>query len=634
MPRSAKVARAAQALLLLSSSTAMGSTGRDLSVSLAATPSPAKLGQSITYTLSATNQGSKPVRKVAVKSDLPADAEWVSVPEGCQMAKSADGSLNRISCVAGRLAPGARATWLFVVKPGQTGEWVSAAQAKSSPRDANPANNLLRLAVTVLPGADATIPPAPTPSLAAQASPAKELAAAAPLPPALPVREQTGIPSLPANAARDFNPAVEAGEREAVAAASQQLAFDLYQAQQPPATGNFAASVPDLEQALGMLAAGAQGATLAAILQDGHTGSLEETRAHPALNAAALDLMARNPAAQLEQASAIWGQGASAAHAQGYYLFEPAFLDTLAQDYGPAMAPFDFTAEAAASPFIADTVAPWIAAHTQDGFGSLGYGISERTRLVSASALTLNGAWQIPPAAPAADGRFELLDGTHVLTPLLSFTGNFNYTEGDGYRAFELPLADSDLALTVFMPDTGRFDAFQKSFDASRLAAILATMAPRQATVYLPKLLASSDATLDNGVLDRMASAGAFTEGQADFSRVNGLGYLFLASPQRRALVSLDETGAQASGATVTLLQAAKDEPGNAWSSSTTLTNFCQDVPHYDPRLALARPFVFLIRDRASGTALFIGQWTTPADRRPLPADWTTNPCQVSFTEF
>jgi len=89
--------------------------------------------------------------------------------------------------------------------------------------------------------------------------------------------------------------------------------------------------------------------------------------------------------------------------------------------------------------------------------------------------------------------------------------------------------------------------------------------------------------------------------------------------------VNMGENGLKANGATLTTHFATKDEPDSVWSSHgswTTMFNPCITIPHYDPSLALARPFLFAVRDLATGMILFVGQVARPAGEL-APPDWT-----------
>lgn len=650
-------------LSLLAASPATPASNRDLSLTLAASPATAAAGETVTYTLTVTNNGSKPAKKVIAATPLPADTELASVPSNCRAVQTD----YRLICKAKRLAPGQSLSWTFVAQIGASGTQPTTATVKSNKRDANPTDNRAELSREDR-GSDSHATKddsasASTTDTTAQGSgngTAKDDSASASSTDTTaqgsgsgtakddssstastdtssknqddheqePAADKIAMPDMRANSAREYHPDAQADEIHAIATANIALAFDLYAAYQQGNSGNFAYSVPDMAQALAMLATSANGDTLSALLGTLRV-DLQEPRLHPAFNGSALDLSSRNPAAHLELNAALWGQGQS--QGQAYYLFESGFLGTLEKNYGPELGAVDFTADPKA-PIIANAIDPWLAAHSQQNtLTGLVADLTPRTRLVTGSSLSLDGAWQTPPDAnPAAEGRFELSSNDQVLVPMLSFTGSFAYAEGDGYRAFELPLADSDLALWVLMPDHGRFAEFQSAFGPDRLDNLLAAMTPTQKTLYLPKIAITSD--LPSGAPASLALSGLLTEGQADFSRVNGEGYLFLGALLHRSVVSLSESAAQADGATITTHLAALDEPDSVWSGSgssgviTTRVDFCAPVPQYDPSLALARPFLFAIRDRITGSILSMGQVSNPGGT-PAAPDSTTYPC-------
>ena len=627
-----------QCLFLMAFGTATAATNRDLSLAMSAEPNPAQVGEPITYTLTVANKGGKPAKKLVVVNPLPAGTQLFSASPDCQIASNKAKNTSRLICSANRLAPGASLSWSFAVQPSGVGELTNTAAVRSDKRDSNPGDNVFSLTTPILSGTNAPASGQLTPLSPDESNTAKgpdsgshETENSTPV---HPTADRIAMPDMRANAAREYDPEILADETKAIAAANLALAFDLYSAARQNTIGNFGFSVPDIAESLAMLAAGAEGGTLPAVLEAARIDLLE-TRLHPAMNAATLDLANRNQSAHLELNASLWGQGVSQDQAQSYYLFESRYLESLEKSHGPALAAEDFTAASGNAQIVTDIIDPWIAAHTQSEITSLvGGALSERTRLVSASTLSLNGAWRIPPDAnPAAEGRFELLDDTQVLAPMLSFTGQFAYAEGDGYRAFELPLAGSDLALWVLMPDHGRFTEFQSAFNLDQLNTILAAMAPTQKTVHLPKLGIASG--LPSGALAPLNRSNAFTEGQADFSRINGEGYLFLEHLRYGSIVSWAEDGAKADAATVTIHQATHDEPGRVWSGGSffaqnSWVDYCNPVPHYDPSLALARPFLFAIRDRVTGAILFMGQLTNPGGN-PATPDWTANPCQIDF---
>jgi serpin B len=70
------------------------------------------------------------------------------------------------------------------------------------------------------------------------------------------------------------------------------------------------------------------------------------------------------------------------------------------------------------------------------------------------------------------------------------------YARGDGFQVVEFRYAGSGFALTVLLPDAGRFEAVEAGLDAEALNAALGQLAPTDVRLYLPKFEFESGAEL------------------------------------------------------------------------------------------------------------------------------------------
>ena len=97
-----------------------------------------------------------------------------------------------------------------------------------------------------------------------------------------------------------------------------------------------------------------------------------------------------------------------------------------------------------------------------------------------------------------------------------------------------------------------------------------------------------------NGALASLGMKRAFTD--ADFSGMAEGGGLFISEVLHKAFVDVDENGTEAAAATAVIMMRASVPPP------------------FDPVVFRAdHPFLFLIRDRTTGTVLFIGRLCDPA---------------------
>ena len=132
--------------------------------------------------------------------------------------------------------------------------------------------------------------------------------------------------------------------------------------------------------------------------------------------------------------------------------------------------------------------------------------------------------------------------------------------------------------MTILLPDSGRFREFESSLDDELVLG-----------------LADS--------LEAMGMSDAFDDERADFSGMDGQcceargDICFLISDVlHKAFVSVDEAGTEASAATAVIVGVTR----------------AVEVGPEPIQVTVDRPFVFLIRDRTTGTLLFVGRMVEP----------------------
>jgi serpin B len=375
--------------------------------------------------------------------------------------------------------------------------------------------------------------------------------------------------------------------REAVAG-NTAFAVDLYQQLRAEPGNKFYAPF-SISEALAMTWAGARGAT-ASQMASALRFTLPAARLHPAFDALDLALASRGQNAQasdgqgfrLNVANALWGQ-------IGYTFLAP-FLDTLAEDYGAGMHVVDFVgAPEPARKIIND----WVAGKTEDRIQDLlpAGSIDATTRLVLTNAIYFNAAWATPfEASRTKAAPFTRRDGSTVQVQTMAGYPEVPYGEGDGWAAVELPYDGKELSMVLILPAAGQLDAFEAGLTGERLAAIPAAMTEHGVDLTLPRFKIESTFSL----ADQLAKLGmkdAFTD-TADFSGMNGKGGLFVGAVLHKAFVDVSEAGTEAAAATAVVV--------NTTSAPEPAT------------LHLDRPFLFFIRDVATGTVLFFGRVEDP----------------------
>lgn len=433
--------------------------------------------------------------------------------------------------------------------------------------------------------------PAPVPTTVfVPSTPVAAVVPATPTPvPATPV--PTALP------ARD-TPTATGEEIESLVAGNSAFAFDLYRTLSA-GDGNLFFSPYSISQALGMTYAGARGETERQMADTLHF-TLPQDALHPAFNSLYLNLDSRGGGKGNNDPSAFRLNIANSLWAQHDYLFLDEFIAVVAKNYGAGVTPLDFRGDPEKSRL---RINEWVAGETEDRIRDLiSPGIFEEQppALALVNAIYFNAGWtrhftDLPTPMP-----FHLLGGGEAAVPMMKRTGKTDYASGDGYQAVDLDYKFSDMSMTILLPDAGKFEAFEASLDDERMGRIFEDLETRGVTLTMPKFEFPSTFALAD-TLRTMGMPDAFDERSADFSGMDGrscaagdIPCLAVSKVIHKAFVLVDEEGTEAAAATAMLVFPVSAAPG----------------PPIE--LAIDRPFIFLIRDKATGTILFMGRVLDP----------------------
>jgi serpin B len=386
---------------------------------------------------------------------------------------------------------------------------------------------------------------------------------------------------------RDTWPVVQTGDLATLEADNLQFALDLYQQARAGSTDNLVFSPFSISIALAMTYGGAAGETATQIASTLHF-ELPPDRLHPTFDA--LDL-AIEPAAgvdpgafQLSLANALWGQKG--------FPFVPAFLDILATDYGAGIHTVDF----AASPDAARlTINQWVSDQTNAKIADLlpPSAVDSSTVFVLTNAVYFKAYWSVPFEPNSPNGTFNAPTGP-VQVPMMqrSLDRNVVGWSGTAFKAATLPYLGGTTSMVLIVPDAGTFDAFESGLSSAELEMILA---PATTTLYalsMPRFKIDTSIALADA-LGALGMTDAFMAGVADFSGIDGGRDIFLAAAVHQAMISVDEQGTEAAAAT---------------GIGGEVTGGVEAEP-----LVVDRPFIYAIRDDATGTILFLGRVLDPS---------------------
>ncbi|MCK4305639.1 MAG: serpin family protein [Candidatus Eisenbacteria sp.] len=365
---------------------------------------------------------------------------------------------------------------------------------------------------------------------------------------------------------------------------TNEFAFKLYQELRSP-DDNLLISPHSISVAFGMTYAGARGNTeqeMAEVLcfhypQTGFHAALREL--NELLTSSGET--SGNGSFELSIANGCWGR-------KDLVYLQP-YLDCLSENYSASMQYLDFVNQPEQS---RSTINQWVADRTEDRIKDLlpPNSIDYLTYLVLANTVYFKAAWLNRfDESFTYDGQFTLLEGSKILVPMMHGELTFAYSEGSGYRAVELPYEGEAVSMIAILPDEGQFQAFEDSFNAQKLTAIIDELEETHITLTFPQFSFVSDFDLIPTLID-MGMTDAFAMG-ANFTGMDGTndGMPWIDVVAHKTFISVDENGTEAAAGTGMVLTCGMHDSFQA-----------------------IRPFLFVIRHVETGTVLFLGRVLDP----------------------
>ncbi|HXY68226.1 MAG TPA: serpin family protein [Gemmatimonadales bacterium] len=294
-----------------------------------------------------------------------------------------------------------------------------------------------------------------------------------------------------------------------------------------------------------------------------------------------------DPRVDFTLANSIW-------YRQGV-TFEQAFLDTCATYFDAAVRGLDFSSSGAAP-----TINAWVSAQTGGRIPTIVPDvIPTDVVMYLINAVYFKGAWvtQFDPSR-TAPGTFTRFDGAGVSVPMMRYASEAPVrTGGDAaVQVLDLRYGGGAYSMTIVMPrDAGGMDSLLAGLTRQRWDGWIAGLDSGTSQVVLPKFTMRYALRM-NDVLTALGMGVAFvpcpgTPDCADFTRMRPERDLFISEVMHKTFVDVNEEGTEAAAATSVGI----------------------GITAARPPIAIDRPFLFAIRERFSGTILFIGRMMDPA---------------------
>lgn len=287
-------------------------------------------------------------------------------------------------------------------------------------------------------------------------------------------------------------------------------------------------------------------------------------------------LKAVDPGTRLEIANAIWASN------------DIKVLDSYIADarkyYGSEVHVDDFSA-----PSTLRDINSWCSKNTAGKITSILDELPADLKMLLLNALYFNGKWE--EAFPTAtSGKFTCADGRQVTQKMMGDTREVLYTEDSDVQVAELTYGNGAFAMDIVLPRSGvSIGDVLGSMDSARWEKWMNSLRFAEARFKMPVFKMESTEQMAEA-LKVLGMPTAFSD-NADFSAMS-TSPLCISFVKQKTYVDVNEKGTEAAAVTAIGMKLTSAGP------SETVT-FTAD-----------HPFIFAIRERSTGSVLFLG-WKT-----------------------
>ncbi len=263
---------------------------------------------------------------------------------------------------------------------------------------------------------------------------------------------------------------------------------------------------------------------------------------------------------------------------------EQSFLNTCRDYFYAEVAGLDFS-----SPQAVSTINNWVANSTSGKIEKIIEQIPGNVIMYLINAIYFKGSWSIQfDKNNTYDGIFNLLEGTPKNITMMKERNDFFIFQSHSYSAIDLDYGGKAFSMSIFLPtDNQDINAMINNFSSTFISEFDDNRLKQEIYVHLPKFKLEYENKLNNELID-MGMPSAFGPG-ADFSRIQSPSNLKIDEVKHKTFVEVNEEGTTAAAVT-----------------SVSMTDSAPMGFYLD------RPFLFIIREKLSGTVLFIGKIVDP----------------------
>jgi serine protease inhibitor len=370
--------------------------------------------------------------------------------------------------------------------------------------------------------------------------------------------------------------ALTAGEQRVIGAAND-FSFALFRRLSAAQTDtNVFTSPLSASMALGMAMNGAAGATYDEMRTTLGFGTATEAEIGESYKSLIALLRGLDPSVDFRIANSIWYRAGFPVH--------QSFLDAGRNWFDARVSALDF-----GSPAAVPTINDWVSTATVGKIPTILETIRSDQIMFLINAIYFKGSWRTKfEPSRTIDAPFHAIGGDQP-AKLMHRDGTMRLLRTADFNAVDLPYGKGAYAMTVVLPNDGAsIDAVAASLQSAAWSAWMSQFNEADVDLYLPRFKLA----WERGLIPDLQALGmreAFVAGGADFTRMSPAGRdLYISVVKQKTYVDVNEEGTEA---------AAVTNVGISVTSLPVRTPFRVD-----------RPFIFVLRERLSGTIIFMGK--------------------------
>lgn len=336
---------------------------------------------------------------------------------------------------------------------------------------------------------------------------------------------------------------------------------------------------------MGMLANGTDGATRQQILTTlGLPADAQGQQSLQELNDFARMMM--DKASRLDKAVTVDVANYIALNQQ--FQVKSQFQKTVERDYQAGLESLDFSSSKTLK-----RINGWCSQHTRGMIPTIIDSVDPSAVSYLMNAIYFCGTWS--DKFDKNDTKVEPFRGyTRDIkrVPMMHRHDEYQYADGEGYSAVQIPYGNGAYQMTVLLPANGKsVDEVLATMDGAAFQQLQRKMDRCEVDLKLPRFTTEVEQPL-NEVIAALGSPLIFST-QADFSPFAN-GQFFVSKMLQKAKIEVTEEGTKAAAVTAAIMAMSAFQPDRPR----------QVVFHAD------HPFAYVISERSTGSIFFMGQYT------------------------